>query len=373
MSHSETLSSDLKIRRGLQPLAWLYGLGVKLRNWLYDKDILKGTEFQTPVICVGNITVGGTGKTPHIEYLIAMLQPDYRVAVVSRGYKRRTRGMVVATITSTTEEIGDEPAQIKRKFPNVTMVINANRCAAIRYLEQLPSDERPEVILLDDAYQHRRVKPSLSILLVDYNRLVTRDKFLPAGMLRDDCASISRAQVLIVTKCPDPLRPYDHRIIKNELELYPYQSLFFTSHKLTSLAPVFRINNTSLPTLGLDDLTADDALLIVSGIATPSQLQLSLQPYVKQIKCLSYPDHHRLRADDYRNIYDTYKTRKGRRRLIVTTEKDAVKMVDQRTLVAPLAPCLYRLPLKIEFQMGQEMAFLQIIRTHILQRRMQSQ
>lgn len=169
-----------RINKWLKPLSALYGVGVRLRNYLFDKNVLISNSFDIPIVCVGNITIGGTGKTPHVEYLIRLLHPRYRIAVVSRGYKRKTKGMIVATEGSTAWDIGDEPRQIKRKYPDLTVIVDADRSRAIGYLCDLAEEQRPQLIILDDGFQHRKVKADLNIVLTDYNRILTKDYLLPA-------------------------------------------------------------------------------------------------------------------------------------------------------------------------------------------------
>ena len=183
----------VEIRRAMLPLSWLYGIGVDLRNWLFNRKILKQHTFDIPVICVGNLTVGGTGKTPHIEYLIRLLTPRYKVAVLSRGYKRKSKGFLIVDTDSKVQDVGDEPLQIKQKFPNTLVVVDKNRVSAIQKILSIEKSERPDVILLDDGFQHRHVLPSLSILLVDSNRPVFEDKLLPAGLLREPLKGKDRA------------------------------------------------------------------------------------------------------------------------------------------------------------------------------------
>ena len=192
-----------KFRFLLRPLSCLYGMGVRFRNMLFDEGIWKEESFDVPVICVGNLAVGGTGKTPHIEYLIRLLKDKYRVAVVSRGYKRLTKGFVLAEMGHSYNDIGDEPFQIKHKFPKVAVAVDANRCEAIRLLMNLPKNKRPDVILLDDAFQHRYVQPSYSLLLTDYHRMYCKDSLLPAGCLREHRSGAQRADMVVVTRLSD--------------------------------------------------------------------------------------------------------------------------------------------------------------------------
>ena len=211
----------IKIHEWLTPLSWLYGLGVGFRNLLFRLGVLKSRAFDIPVISVGNITVGGSGKTPHVEYLVSLLLDKMKVAVLSRGYKRKSRGYVLANNESTMSQIGDEPYQMKQKFPTLYVAVDKKRT---RGIDILTSDERTkdvDVILLDDAYQHRYVKPGVNILLVDYHRLIIYDKLLPAGCLREPQEGKSRADIVIITKCPKDLRPMEYRVLMKALDLYP--------------------------------------------------------------------------------------------------------------------------------------------------------
>ena len=211
------------INKKLRPLSWFYGLGVGFRNMLFEMGILKSRSFKVPVISVGNITVGGTGKTPHVEYLIRLLKNQMKVAVLSRGYKRKTHGFVMASANTTMREIGDEPFQMKQKFPDITVAVDKKRTKGIEKLMSGKYVEGIEVVLLDDAFQHRYVKPGINILLVDYHRLVIYDELLPSGRLREPVKSKDRADIVIVTKCPTDLKPMEFRVITKAMHLYPYQ------------------------------------------------------------------------------------------------------------------------------------------------------
>ena len=219
----------IKINEWLLPLSWIYGLGVRIRNSLFEIGLLKSHSFDVPVISVGNITVGGTGKTPHVEYLIRLLKHRAKVAVLSRGYKRRTTGFIIADRESPTRTIGDEPMQMARKFPEVTVAVDRKRVNGIRKLTDGSTVKDIDVVLLDDAFQHRYVKPGINILLVDYHRLIIYDKLLPAGRLREPLSGKNRADIVIITKCPKNLKPMEFRVITKAMALYPYQHLYFTT------------------------------------------------------------------------------------------------------------------------------------------------
>ena len=213
----------IKIHKWLYPIAALYGIGVNIRNQLFDWHILPSRSFNVPIISIGNITVGGTGKTPHTEYLIKLLESEFQVGVLSRGYKRKSKGFVLATSETPMNQIGDEPYQIKQKFPHIHVAVDADRCHGIDKLCAPEMTPEVEVILLDDAYQHRYVNPGINILLVDYHRMISEDYLLPAGRLREPERGKSRANIVIVTKCPRDIKPMDYRIISKQIDLYPYQ------------------------------------------------------------------------------------------------------------------------------------------------------
>jgi len=229
----------IKINHWLTPLSWLYGFIVWIRNLLFDTGMLKSRTFNVPVISVGNITVGGSGKTPHVEYMVTLLHKRVRTAVLSRGYKRKSKGFVIAKNNTKIQEIGDEPYQMHQKFPDIIVAVDANRCHGIETLLSLPDTKNVNVILLDDAFQHRYVKPGLNILLTDYHRIITDDVLLPAGRLREPVNGKDRADIVIVTKCPPEMKPMEYRVLQRNMNLFPYQHLFFTTIIYKSLSPVF--------------------------------------------------------------------------------------------------------------------------------------
>lgn len=336
-----------KYSHWLTPLSWLYGLGVSLRNQLFDAGILKEHSFRLPVICIGNLTIGGTGKTPHTEYLIRLLQKDHQVAVLSRGYKRKSKGFVLATPNTPMPIIGDEPYQMKQKFPNIHVAVDANRCRGINQLMQPDIHPQTEVILLDDAFQHRYVKAGLNILLTDYNRPITQDSLLPAGSLREPLNGKDRAQIIIVTKCPNTLSPMDCRVLNKTLTPYPYQNLFFTTLEYGDLTPLFC---TSAPPLSLNVLQPEDRVLLITGIAYPTQLIRDLNRYTSHLTSLCYPDHHRFTTQDAHRISATFQKLSGTgRRLILTTEKDATRLQPLTTLSPEVRNALYTLPIQVRF------------------------
>lgn len=358
----ETLEGDfIKIRKYLLPLSFIYGLGVRFRNMLFDTEMLKSRSFTMPIISVGNITVGGAGKTPHVEYLVRLLQDKVRVAVLSRGYKRRTKGYFLADAGVTAREIGDEPYQMFLKYgKNIHVAVNANRCEGIERLRYDKKTRDTDVILLDDAYQHRYVKPGVNILLVDYHRLIVYDKLLPAGCLREPKEGKRRADVVIVTKCPKDLRPMDFRVITKAMDLYPYQKLFFTTLNYMDIKPVY----TETLNFSLKDITPEHNILVLTGIASPRHLLLDLQQYTQNIVPMSYSDHHQFTAKDVARINNTFDAM-PKKRIIITTEKDAARLINTDGLSNDVREHMYSLPIEISFMLDQGEQFDEFILSYV--------
>ena len=351
----------IKINESLTPLSWFYGLGVGLRNFCFEVGILKSRAFSVPVISVGNITVGGTGKTPHVEYLARLLKDKFRVAVLSRGYKRKTKGFFKAGQGVKASDIGDEPYQMFCKFPDITVAVDKKR---VRGIEQLTADDQQlDVILLDDAFQHRYVKPGINILLVDYHRLIIYDKLLPAGRLREPQTGKNRADIVIVTKCPKELKPMEFRVITKAMNLYPYQHLFFTTLDYGVPYPVFDKTGHSKT----DGKTGDDAqptdvfkdknVLLLTGIASPEHLIEDITPHTAQLTPLSFPDHHNFRRKDVEHINSAFEALPSPK-CIITTEKDAARLVAISGLSDNVRNNIYAIPVRITFmQSDQEEKF----------------
>ena len=344
----------IKINKWLLPLSWLYGMAVNLRNTMFSIGILKSRSFDVPVIAVGNITVGGSGKTPHVEYLIRLLKDTFHTAVLSRGYKRKSKGFVQATAKTTMPEIGDEPFQMKQKFPNVIVAVDKNRCHGIDTLVE--NDKDIDVVLLDDAFQHRYVKPGINILLVDYHRLIIYDKLLPAGRLREPLSGKDRADIVIVTKCPKDLKPMEYRVIMKAMSLYPYQQLFFTSIDYGELLPVFQETKEALDIHHLKDYSA----LLLTGIASPQQMTHDLQPLIPQLTPLVFGDHHVFSKKDMELINSTFAALPSPK-LIITTEKDVTRLRLVEGLSEEVRQHLYALPITVCFLQEQAQMFNQQI------------
>jgi tetraacyldisaccharide 4'-kinase len=329
----------------LIPFSLIYGAGVFIRNLFFDTGIFPSREFPFPVITVGNITVGGTGKTPHVEYLVSFLKDEFKIAVLSRGYRRKSSGFVVASTTSGVEDVGDEPLQIKKKFPDVEVAVSADRIKGIHYLCR--HNTKIQAFILDDAFQHRWVRPGMSILLIDYNRPVSRDLLLPAGRLREPVSSMKRAVIVIVTKCPPVLSPIQRRIIIKELNLFPWQSLYFTMFTYGNPLPVFA-EADPFPDKG-KFRTNKIPVLMVTGIATPEVFRQHLLNLSREIKQLSFPDHHNYTQRDIRHIEREWQSTGNEQKVIITTEKDAVRLQKTPGIGRGLRSNMYYIPISVRF------------------------
>jgi len=354
----------IKICHWLTPLSWLYGLGVGVRNLLFDCGVLHSESFDVPVICVGNITAGGTGKTPHTEYLVRLLSQKHQTAVLSRGYKRKTSGYVLATAETPMRDIGDEPFQMKRKFPSTLVAVDKNRCRGIRQLCAETVQPPVDVILLDDAFQHRYVSPGVSILLMDYHRLIYFDKLLPAGRLREPASSRQRADIVIVTKCPDTITPMEERGIARSLQLQPWQKLFFTTFRYSHLQPFG--TDQQLPLSSLKE--SGKHVLLLTGIASPQQMEYDLKQYC-DFTPIHFSDHHNFSARDLQQVEQTFvqlcQKHGAERVMVVTTEKDAARLTACNTQKFTFADQLYTLPVRVDFLDDSASEFNQTILDYV--------
>jgi tetraacyldisaccharide 4'-kinase len=330
----------------LYPVSLLYGMITGIRNFMYNTEILSSVEFSLPVLCVGNITVGGTGKTPHTEYLAGLLSKNFKVATLSRGYKRKTRDFRVATSSSLVREIGDEPMQIFRKFPGILVTVDRNRVNGVkRILEQNPETE---VIILDDAFQHRRITPGFSILLSDFERLIVRDHIMPYGSLRESKDNMRRADIILITKSPENISPMQRRLIVKEINKAPYQNLFFTSLRYKEPVPVFENNNPKDSHLKISK-TAGCGIVLITGIANPFPFKEYLQKTYDEIIHLSFPDHYSYKEKDIKNIESAWKNLEAPRKYLVTTEKDAVRLREFTNIAEPIKSAFFYIPVEIFF------------------------
>ena len=337
------------IRILLFPFSLVYGLIIWIRNKLFDKGYVSSTEFNLPLIGVGNISVGGTGKSPMVECLVSLLSNNYTVAVLSRGYKRKTKGYALVSAGATALEIGDEPMHFYNKFPDVTIAVGEERIVAIPQLLH----DRPEtqVIILDDAFQHRSVRAGIDIVLTDYNNLFTRDWFLPTGDLRDNVSSYKRADILIVTKCPDNIDETEKLAIEKELNPMPNQQLFFTSIKYGQ--PYHIITGSERP------VSENDEVLLVSGIANPKPLKKYLDDHCESYSEILYEDHHIFSIDDWKDMQKKFNSISSDNKIILTTEKDAVRLMKFQQSMDSYP--FYVLPMQVHFLFGEEQAFTDLI------------
>lgn len=337
----------------LYPLSWLYGAVVSVRNRMYDLNLLKSKEFDVPVISVGNITVGGTGKTPHVEYLVKLLKDKFEVATLSRGYKRKTKGFLLVGTDSKVAEVGDEPLQMKKRFPDVTVSVCENRVEGVEKLLNPGNGKIPDVVLLDDAFQHRQITPGINILLIDYNRPVKEDHLLPMGWLREKPAQMRRANIIIFTKCPAEVTPIMQRILQKDVVLRPYQSMFFTTLEYGKLNPVFKAK----PLDNAFYKAKAHSVLIVTGIAYPKPVHDYLRKICLQTETLNFPDHHSYSDADIQKIMQKFESLPGKNKIIVTTEKDSMRFKDIMDLPEELKNKLYYLPVVVKFLNNEEKAF----------------
>lgn len=336
----------------LYPFSWLYGLVIFFRNRFYDFNILKSKEFDIPVISIGNITVGGTGKTPHVEYLVELLSSKFEVVTLSRGYKRKTKGFRQVEPDSEVSEVGDEPLQIKRKYPGTKVVVCENRVKGIQNLLDETNETQPDVVILDDAFQHRRITPGINILLIDYNRPVKEDLLLPAGRLREGIHQMRRANMIVFSKCPDKVTPIMRRILQKDVRLKPYQNIFFTKFEYQQISPVF-----NAPPLDFSLLKAKHySILIISGIASPKPVQEYLEQFGEEVEIMFFPDHHYYSGNDVLAILHRFDTFKSNNKIMVTTEKDAIRFKELSGLAVQFKKSLYYLPVKVKF-LDEEKSF----------------
>ena len=348
----------IKINDWLLPFSWIYGSIVRFRNWLFDMGLKKSKSFSIPIISVGNITVGGSGKTPHVEYLIRLLHDKAKIAVLSRGYKRKSHGYVLANESTTMPEIGDEPFQMHQKFSDIYVAVDAKRARGIENLQNDEASKDVDVVLLDDAFQHRYVKPGINILLVDYHRLIIYDKMLPAGRLREPLSGKNRADIVIITKCPKDLKPMEFRVLTKAMDLYPFQKLYFTSIDYDTPKGVFEEKQIEL------DKLQDYHVLLLTGIASPKQMEHDLKPMTKDITNLSFGDHHSFKGKDIDRINDAFESM-PEPRIIITTEKDAVRLRETEGLYEKVKSNMYELPIKVSFMLDQQDNFNEKIISYV--------
>ena len=333
------------MKRLLAPLSWLYAIVLGIRHWLYDCGILKSRSFSVPTICIGNLALGGTGKTPHTEYLIRLLKDKANVAVLSRGYGRKSTGFILANEDTPYEQIGDEPLQYRLKFNNITVAVDEDRCDGVSNLMRM--EQAPEVILLDDAYQHRKIKPGLNILLTEYYNIYKKDMLVPAGNLRDIKCAAKRADIIIVTKSPRVLLPYDKRDVVNVINAKPYQKIFFTYIDFQKLTP---INQTAKDT----PLQNMKSVYLFCGIANPYPLEDHLKRKYNTLITNYFGDHHCFTDSDIDMILSGFDSVIGKNKIIVTTEKDLMRLTNSSYINRFDNVPLFTIPIEVRFNDEKE-------------------
>lgn len=337
----------------LFPISVLYGVVMALRNVLFSIGIFESKSFDVPIVSIGNITVGGTGKTPHTEYVINLLKEKSDIAVLSRGYGRKTKGFVEVDVDSTAELCGDEPCQMKRKFSQQSVVVCENRREGIT---QILKRFKPDVVVMDDAYQHRWVKPGLSILLVDYNRPIFKDFIMPTGELREFSCGSQRADVVIVSKCPSDISEGEKRYYNEKLRIEDNQNLFFSSFVYGVLMPVFSAHRAE----GLKDCE----VVLLTGIANPKPLMAYVEELGARVSVLSFPDHYQFTSQDMDTIVDSLLALDPQNRCIVTTEKDAVRLRSGLDVPQLIKENLFYIPIQVEV-LEKELELHKIIESYV--------
>ncbi|MFZ1530115.1 MAG: tetraacyldisaccharide 4'-kinase [Ferruginibacter sp.] len=338
-----------QLRTFLYPLSFLYGGVLRLRHWLFDREYLKSSSFNFPIICVGNLATGGTGKTPMVEYLVDMLKDHYKIATLSRGYKRKTTGFAIANEHTTALDIGDEPMQFHEKYPELAVAVGEERLAAIPQL--LHAKPATELIILDDAFQHRQVRAGLNILLTDHKNIYTKDLLLPAGNLRDVPSAAKRAQVIIVTKCRSDLDITEKEKIIKSIRPLPQQEVFFAE---TVYSRPYHLFNRSEA-----NISPETIAVLISGIANPAHLQEFLKKNMGGVEMMRFADHHIFSTDDLRQIIKQFDELKTENKIILTTEKDGVRLKKFEKELAGYP--VYVLPIKHHFLFYEGQKFEELV------------
>ncbi|MBC8173003.1 MAG: tetraacyldisaccharide 4'-kinase [Chitinophagales bacterium] len=340
------------MRKLLVPFSLLWSLLVSFRNFLYHKGWLRTFEFDFPVILVGNLSTGGTGKTPHVEYLIRLLKNQFKVATLSRGYKRKLKGYALATELSLVEDIGDEPKQFKQKFPDVEVAVSEDRVKGVYYI--LNEEPDVNVIILDDGFQHRRITAGLKIIVTTCDRLFCDDIILPAGNLREPKNAYKRADILIVSKCPPALSFAEKEKIIERLHPLPQQNTFFTTLLYGNMYPLF-------PEQLQKNFSTSTSCLFVSGIANNKNVIQYLKFAFSNVQVIRFPDHHYFSAGNIEQI----KKAAMRNGVCITTEKDAMRLMEQKEFILETELSVFVLPIEIGFLFNEAELFNEIVLTYI--------
>jgi len=341
------------------PFAIIYGLITKIRNILFDLKILPSKKFSIPIISVGNLSIGGTGKTPHVDYIIGLLKEKYKIATLSRGYGRKTSGFMIAKPDSTDKDIGDEPLLFAKKHSDITVAVDGNRVRGIKRL----LEEHPDLnaILLDDAYQHRFVKAGLSILLTDYFRLYTSDYVLPTGHLRECRSGAKRADIIIVTKTPKVFSPLDKRFILNKIKPLPRQSVFFSFIDYGNFEPLFEKSN-------FISNQVPSKILLFTGISNPVPFQEYLKRRCNELVSVRFRDHHQFSVEDLKKIKCKFESIYSGNKIVVTTQKDKMRLLNQEFQDVFSDLPVYYVPIEVEFHKNENFKDFDTVISDFLQK-----
>lgn len=341
----------------LSPFSLLYGLIIMLRNASYDSGLVKSTTFNLPIISVGNLAIGGAGKTPHVEYLIRLLRPFIDVATLSRGYKRKSKGFLFVEHNAPVEQTGDEPLVMKQKYRDVVVGVSESRVIGVTKIVQKYPDT--QAIILDDAFQHRSINPGLSVLLTTYDEPYSSDYLLPAGRLRESRSAAKRADIIIVTKCPTQLTDNQASIASKELNLTKSQRIFFSYYDYG--VPYYIFNPGYKLTLD-----SSYSIILLSAIANVEYLRTYLENEVAEVEGIQFEDHHQFSPHDISQIKRSFDRLESERKFILTTEKDAVRLGPHRQFIFDNKLPIYILPLQVRFHFDQKQEFDQSVKNFLL-------
>lgn len=362
IKHSFIFAGLMKLLRIISfPIAFIYGLFVTIYHWLYNSGVLSSNKFSIPVISIGNLVMGGSGKTPHIEYLVSLLiRNNYKVAVLSRGYKRQSSGYIEVETASNSANVGDEPLQIKKKFPNILVACDADRVEGITVIKK--NHPEIDVILLDDAYQHRVVKPGLNILLTDFFKPFSSDRIFPMGNLREFAFGKKRADVVVFTKSPDILSPIERRRLNDEIKLEDHQKSYFSYIKYNEVLPMSNTLNKNK--LSIEELKKTSVVLL-TGIANAEYLKYFVQSNSADIEHFEHPDHYQFMLNDIKKLTIKMDDWRTANKIILTTEKDMMRLIYPEILDLLKNYPVYYLPIEIAFHGGDEQQFNDLILNYV--------
>lgn len=335
-------------------LSWIYGMVIAIRHRLYDWGIFRSYTFDIPIVCIGNITVGGTGKTPMAEMLIQQLMDSYTIAMLSRGYGRRTKGYHEVLTSDNYLKVGDEPLQVKLKFPDAVVVVCEDRVAAIKRIRE----EHPEVnlIIMDDGFQHRRVRAKVNIVILDATRPVKSDRLLPRGRLRDLKRRLKAAHIFIVSKCSEAMTPLDRRLWRNELRTIAYQRVYFSHIVPMPIEPLFYFEQREEVDYGMQ-------AILLAGIGNPRPFIREASVHFNVVDKMIMPDHHRYTHDDMNRLMEMLRSHP--RAIILMTEKDAIKLFRSSSLPETLRRAMYYQPIETQLMDGPDKDFIGTLKSEI--------